>query len=323
MQKSYLRKKLKTTAKVKAAKARLIADVEGAGVARADVVIEAIFENLEAKQALFQSLEQTMKPDAVMASNTSAIPLEQIADGLENPTRLIGIHFFNPVAQMPLVEIVAGEQSDETALKRGQVFCGEIGKFPLPVKSAPGFLVNRVLGPYMVGATKLHIEDGTPLEVIDAAAKQFGMPMGPVELADTVGLDVGLSVAKMLTPDETTAIEKMQAYVDAGKLGKKSGEGLYQWKEGKPEKEEVNVDKTTLQSLGETLLQPLLDECQKVLAEGVVDNADLVDAGVIFGTGFAPFEGGPMNYIQNKQSVSLEAETTDNESADELSSEEK
>lgn len=300
-------KKLKSSAKVAAAKNRLIADVEGTGAAQADVVIEAIFENLQAKQDLFKALEPKLKPDAVMASNTSAIPLEQIAAELSDPARLIGIHFFNPVAQMPLVEVVIGADSDPVAVKRGQIFCNAIGKFPLPVKSAPGFLVNRALAPYMLAATKIHNTEGTPFAVLDAAAKQFGMPMGPVELADTVGLDVALSVAKNLLPDEVDGIAALQAKVDAKKLGKKNGEGFYVWKEGKPQKDSVTTDKATLAALGSRLIQPLLAECEAALAEAVVESADLLDAGIIFGTGFAPFRGGPLHYLKSQQTDSQTA----------------
>ena len=292
---TLFRKKLKTAGKISAAKSRLIADVEGSGIARADVIIEAIYENLEAKQQLFQTLEQSAKPDAVLASNTSAIPLEEIASGMKQPQRLIGLHFFNPVAMMPLVEIVRGKQSDNTDIKKGCIFAGKIGKFPLPVKSSPGFLVNRILGPYMLEALNLR-KEGFSIETIDAAAETFGMPMGPVELIDTVGLDVGISVAAELAPDNPAAIDDIKALVDAGKLGKKSGEGFYKWNNGKPEKAAADSS-APLATLGQRLIQPLLDECQQCLEEGIVESADLIDGGVIFGTGFAPFRGGPLHYL--------------------------
>lgn len=296
---ALFKKKLRSSAKVAAAKSRLMADVAGDGIQRADVIIEAIFENLEAKQELFTALEQQAKPDALLASNTSAIPLEDIAAGLQQPQRLIGLHFFNPVAKMPLVEVVRGNQSDSSDIKKGCMFSQRIGKFPLPVKSAPGFLVNRVLAPYMLEAVNL-LDEGHSMATIDAAAETFGMPMGPIELVDTVGLDVAVSVSKKLAPDNIKAIEPLQAMVDAGKLGKKSGEGFYLWKKDRPEKEKPS-DMVALDILGERLIKPLLEECRRCLAEDIVDSADLLDAGVIFGTGFAPFRGGPMHYLEESK----------------------
>ena len=296
---ALFKKKLRSSAKVAAAKSRLMADVAGDGIQRADVIIEAIFENLEAKQQLFTELEQQAKPDALLASNTSAIPLEDIAAGLQQPQRLIGLHFFNPVAKMPLVEVVRGNQSDSSDIKKGCMFSQRIGKFPLPVKSAPGFLVNRVLAPYMLEAVNL-LDEGHSMATIDAAAETFGMPMGPIELVDTVGLDVAVSVSKKLAPDNITAIEPLQAMVEAGKLGKKSGEGFYLWKKDRPEKGKPS-DMVALDILGERLIKPLLEECRRGLAEDIVDSADLLDAGVIFGTGFAPFRGGPMHYLEESK----------------------
>ncbi len=289
-------KRLKAPHKVKAAEARLIADPEGKGVCRAEVVIEAIFEDRAAKAALFQRLEPRMKPEAVLASNTSAIPLEELAAVLERPSRLIGLHFFNPVAQMPLVEVVHGAATDAREVARGCAFAARIGKLPLPVKSGPGFLVNRVLAPYLLEAMTVHLE-GVPMAVVDEAALAFGMPMGPIELADTVGLDVCLKVAETLAGERGARTrEKLGAMVAAGTLGKKSGEGLYRWKDGKPLKPRAEAAGHDLAALGQRLVQPLLDECRACLAEGVVGDAELLDAGVVFGTGFAPFRGGPMAY---------------------------
>ncbi|WP_297187604.1 3-hydroxyacyl-CoA dehydrogenase NAD-binding domain-containing protein [uncultured Porticoccus sp.] len=293
------KRKLRSTAQVSAANSRLIADVDGDGIARADVIIEAIFENLEAKQQLFKDLEEKARPDTVLATNTSAIPLHEIALGLQQPQRLIGLHFFNPVAKMPLVEVVRGEQSNPTDIQKGCLFSNRIGKFPLPVNSAPGFLVNRVLAPYMLEAINL-LEEGHSMATVDEAAKHFGMPMGPVELVDTVGLDVALSVVKKLAPDRQEAIAKLAALIDAGKLGKKSGEGFYRWKKGKPDIGKAS-DMVAMDILGDRLIKPLLAECQRCLDDGIVDSVDLLDAGVIFGTGFAPFLGGPMHYLEHQQ----------------------
>lgn len=286
-------KRYKTKPERDAAKARLIADPNGDGVARADIVIEAIVEKLEIKQKLFADLETKMKPGAVMATNTSSLQIEDIAKPLSDPGRLIGIHFFNPVAQMPLVEVVRGADSRADEVKKGCAFVTAIGKFPLITKSVPGFLVNRVLAPYMMAAMA-RLEKGEEKEKIDEAARSFGMPMGPIELADNVGLDVCAHVGKILRLDP--AGSRLERLVESGRLGKKSGEGFYVWKDGKPVKNERTFDKDELERLGRDLVEPLITEAQRALDEKVVENADLVDAGVIFGTGFAPFRGGPLHY---------------------------
>ncbi|NMG71479.1 crotonase [Azoarcus communis] len=278
---------------------RLIADPQGHGVARADVVIEAIFENLEAKRALFADIERRARPDAVLASNTSSLRLEDIATVLADPARLVGIHFFNPVAMMPLVEVVQGEASAEAALQRAAAFVRQLDKLPLPVRSAPGFLVNAVLGPYMLEALRC-VEEGIAPETVDAALVDFGMPMGPVELVDTVGLDIALAAGKALTQGAAVP-PRLQALVDAGKLGRKSGEGYYRWMDGKPQKGKA----TALAGLAERVLAPLLEATRRCVAAGVVADADLADAGVIFGTGFAPWTGGPMHFQQSSGKVRM------------------
>ncbi|NNK34160.1 MAG: 3-hydroxyacyl-CoA dehydrogenase, partial [Xanthomonadales bacterium] len=291
-------RRLKTPDRIAGARSRLVADVDGAGAARADVIIEAIFENLEAKQALFQDLEARVKPEAILATNTSAIPLKDIASVLERPQRLIGLHFFNPVAKMPLVEVVFDDSTTPDEIDRGCAFCNQINRFPLPVVSSPGFLVNRVLAQYMLKAFQIHRERGIAKEALDKAAERFGMPMGPVELADTVGLDVGLGVMGTLGGEEAAEEAKLlKELVDGGKLGKKSGEGFYEWKKGKPVKDAEAVEGVNLDSLGEELMQPYLDECRACLEDGIVADRDALDAGMIFGTGFAPFRGGPLFYL--------------------------
>ncbi len=288
-----LARKFRTKPERDAAKARLIADPKGEFVGRADVVIEAIIEKLEVKQALFKELEAKLKPGAVMATNTSSIMIEDIARGLADPGRLIGIHFFNPVAQMPLVEIVRGSGSRDEEIKKGATFVTQIDKFPLVARSVPGFLVNRVLAPYLTGAFQ-RLEKGEEKEKIDQAARTFGMPMGPIELADAVGLDVCLHVGKILKQGGEGS--KLEDMVKAGRLGKKSGEGFYKWVDGRAQKTEKAYDPADLKKLGRELIEPLLIECERCRDEKVVESADLVDAGVIFGTGFAPFRGGPLHF---------------------------
>ena len=300
--KALFKKKLRERHRVAGAVSRLIPDVEGKGISKADVIIEAIFENVEAKRELFASIEPRMKADAILATNTSAIPLADISCALKRPDRLIGIHFFNPVAKMPLIEVVYDEKTDAGQIARGAAFCGLIKRFPLPVKSAPGFLVNRVLSGYMANAMRMHMEQKIPIEVLDQAAKSFGMPMGPVELADTVGLDVCMNVVTMLGGESTDkAAALLKEKVDAGKLGKKSGQGFYRWEKGKAKKDSVDSAQYTLDEIAKTLLQPYFDACEAALADGIVEDADILDAGMIFGTGFAPFRGGPLHYLQQQE----------------------
>lgn len=287
-------KKFKTKAQRDAAKTRFIADPMGAGLGRADVVIEAIVENLEIKQRLLKDIEGKLKPGAVLATNTSSLKIEDIAAGLADPARLIGLHFFSPVAMMPLVEVVRGAASRETDVLKGAAFVVAIGKFPLVVKSAPGFLVNRILAPYMTAAMA-RVEAGEDKERIDAAARNFGMPMGPIELADSVGLDICANVGRILRLAGHEGETQLDRLVREGKLGKKSGEGFYVWKKDKPVKSKAVFDEAELAVYGEQLLMPLVAEAERCRDEGIVASADLIDAGVIFGTGFAPFRGGPLH----------------------------
>ncbi len=274
---------------------RLVPDCNGYGVEKADVVIEAIYENLEAKHEIYRDIEPRMKSDAVLATNTSSIPLEDLAIVLKQPDRLVGIHFFNPVALMPLVEIVKTSQSSEHMIAKAIAFTLHIGKLPLPVKSSPGFLVNRILMPYLVEAIFLYDEGATP-ESIDKAALDFGMPMGPVELADTVGLDICHSVAENLSKAYNIKVpDGLEKFVKAKNLGKKTGRGFYQYKNGKAVKNN-DADMGDQKTIQKRLLFRLLNEAAACLDEKIVEEVDLLDAGIIFGTGFAPFRGGPLNY---------------------------
>jgi 3-hydroxyacyl-CoA dehydrogenase/enoyl-CoA hydratase/3-hydroxybutyryl-CoA epimerase len=280
----------------------MIPDVGGAGAARADVIIEAIFENLEAKRALFARLEAAAKPGAVLASNTSSLKLADIAANFKDPSRLVGIHFFNPVPQMQLVEIVSAANTDAQATKKAAAFVRQIEKLPLPVKDSPGFLVNRVLGPYMQQAFRM-LDEGVKPETIDRAMEDFGMPMGPVELADTVGLDICLAAGKTLAKkgaggEEIEAPQVLLNKVALGHLGRKTGQGIYHYENGKAMKGQPDA---YTQDLVDALVEPYVEEAKAVVAEGVVADADLADAGLIFGTGFAPFRGGPLTYAAEKK----------------------
>jgi len=289
--------RLKDPRRVRDALDRLVPDVAGDGIARADVIIEAIFENLEAKQELFVGLEARAKPTALLATNTSSIPLEQIRTPLKDPQRLIGLHFFNPVSRMMLVEIVTASDTRQELVASAAAFTRQIDKLPLPVKSAPGFLVNRILAPYLMQAMKC-VDEGIAPEAVDEAALAFGMPMGPIELADSVGLDICLAVGKMLGGD-AQAPHRLSELIAAGHLGRKTGRGFYEWKNGKAQKGSPGAVPA---GLADRLVSPLLAEAESALEQRIVADADLVDAGAIFGTGFAPFTGGPIHYLTSRNS---------------------
>lgn len=297
---SLYKKKLKKRLLIIEALDRLVPDINGRGLIKADVVIEAIFEDAEVKSNLFKEIEPKIKKDCIIATNTSSIPLEELAPSLKDSTRLVGLHFFNPVAMMPLVEIVRGKSTSEETIHRMAQLTKSIRKLPLPVSSSPGFLVNRILMPYLMEAVVL-AEEGVPLKAIDQAATDFGMPMGPIELADTVGLDICLKVAENLSQNmEISVPERLRKLVDSKQLGKKTGKGFYTFKKGKPVKADLAKDYIPPTDLTDRLILRLINEAVACLRDGVVDSTDMVDAGIIFGTGFAPFRGGPMCYADNR-----------------------
>jgi 3-hydroxyacyl-CoA dehydrogenase/enoyl-CoA hydratase/3-hydroxybutyryl-CoA epimerase len=280
---------------------RLIPDLNGEGVHSADLVIEAVPETLDLKRKVYAATEPKMKPGAILATNTSSIPLQELREGLQRPDHLVGVHFFNPVSRMQLVEVVSHVQVAPDVLARARAFLGRIDRLPAPVKSAPGFLVNRALTPYMLEAMVM-MSEGVKRETIDAAAVQFGMPMGPIELADTVGLDICLHVAETLKagldrpmPDVSHVLRDK---VQAGQLGRKTGKGFYEWKKGEAVKAH-DAPKPTPE-MTDRLILPMLDVCVACLREGVVADADTVDGAMIFATGFAPFRGGPMHYARTR-----------------------
>lgn len=291
-------KRIRDDAKRSETRARLTADVEGNGIAQADLVIEAIFEDLDAKQSLYRDLQARMKPGALLATNTSSIRLEDLRTVLDDPQRFIGLHFFNPVAQLPLVEVIRCDDTQQTALDTGFGFVKAISKLPLECASAPGFVVNRILAPYTNEAMLLAGE-GISLADIDEAAVRFGMPMGPIELVDSVGIDVALHVAKVLGAAFNRPIPpQLQSMVDAGHTGRKSGQGFYRWVDGKAVKPDRAGDVPA--DITDRLILPMINEAVACLAEGVISDGELLDAGVIFGTGFAPFRGGPLQYARSQ-----------------------
>ena len=291
-------KKVKDDAKRPDVAARLKSDLLGEGVGRADLVIEAIIEDTDAKRGLYTQVEPRLKADALLATNTSSIPIDGLAQGLARPAQFAGLHYFNPVALMPLVEIVRHPGMDEATQQRLAAFCKAIDKLPVPVAGTPGFLVNRLLFPYMLEAATAYAE-GIPGPAIDRAAVRFGMPMGPIELIDTVGLDVASGVGRELAPYLGLQIPATLATPpEMGRRGKKDGQGLYAWEDGKAKKPELPKDYKAPDDLEDRLVLPLINEAVAALHDGVVADADLLDAGVIFGTGFAPFRGGPIQYVR-------------------------
>ena len=282
---------------------RLMPDMQAEGVRNADLIIEAVPEKLELKQKVYAGLEPKMKPGAILATNTSSIPLQDLRTTLQKPERLLGLHFFNPVSRLQLVEVVSHDGTDAQLLKEALAFVGAIDRLPLPVKSSPGFLVNRALTPYMLEAMVM-LDEKVDKTVIDAAAKKFGMPMGPIELADQVGLDICLDVGDMLRSKFGDMLPPTPAWlrekVAKGELGRKTGQGFYTWRDGKADKGEGRNTSRVTPEMIDRLVLPMSNVCVACLREGIVDDPDLVDGAMIFGTGYAPFRGGPLNYARTR-----------------------
>ena len=288
---------------------RLMPDLNGDGVRNADLIIEAVPENLGLKQKVYAGLEPVMKQGAILATNTSSIPLQDLRTTLKHPERLLGLHFFNPVSRLQLVEVVSHDAVDPQALATALKFVGAIDRLPLPVKSSPGFLVNRALTPYMLEAMVM-LDEKVDKAVIDAAAEKFGMPMGPIELADQVGLDICLAVGDMLRSKFGEAAlppapDWLRDKVKKGELGRKTGKGFYEWKDGHAVKIPSPAQPTD--EMIDRLVLPMSNVCVACLREDIVENADVVDGAMIFGTGYAPFRGGPLNYARTRGTANVVA----------------
>lgn len=297
---SLFERRLKTPEKVESALSRLRADISGDGLANADLMIEAVAEDLQIKRLVFADAESRMKPNAIMATNTSAIPLEDIATALVSPERLIGMHFFNPVPVLPLVEIVHSNAGDTGFVDRAMYVCGAMKKLPVRCQSAPGFLVNRALLPYMFKAVEAMLGGADP-DKIDQALLSFGMPMGPIELCDHVGIDVCFG-AGQVTGMSPVVAARFTAMIEAGQMGRKSGSGFYEWDGKKAVRKRGSYDRAELDAIAADMLGPLVEECRAAVDEGVVDSADIADAACIFGIGFPAFRGGPLFWDESRVS---------------------
>ena len=277
-------------------------------------MIEAVPERREIKQKVYAGIEALLKHNAILATNTSSIPLEELRSTLKAPERLVGLHFFNPVSRMQLVEVVSHTGASPDVLAAARSFVGQIDRLPLPVKSAPGFLVNRALMPYILEAMLL-LDEKVSRDTIDGAAKRFGMPMGPIELADQIGLDICLAVADMLSAKLDRPMpavpDWLRRKVDAGELGLKTGKGIYEWKDGKTVK--ARAESAPSIDLVDRLILPMVNVCVACLREGIVEDPDIVDGAMVFATGFAPFRGGPLQYARSRgieNVISIQRELT-------------
>lgn len=300
--KTLFERRLKNPEKVAKALANLVADPNGEGLATADLLVEAVAEVPEVKKTVFAAAEKVMKAGSIMATNTSAIPLEEIAAALEDPSRLIGMHFFNPVPVLPLVEVIYTAASNPDYVNRAMFVAGTLKKQPIRCKSAPGFLVNRALLPYIFKAIDAVIDGANP-DLLDAALVRFGMPMGPIELADQVGLDVCHDAGVVLGISDQSRL-RLKTMIDAGTIGRKSGSGFYLWDDKKAIRPRADYDGSEMDAIARDLLAPLVQQCQDAVAEGVVDSADMADAACLFGVGFPAHTGGPLFWHDFEQSLS-------------------
>lgn len=278
---------------------RLMPDPQGYGLERADLVIEAASEQKELKEKIYQGLKGKLKKGAILATNTSSLSVDELAGFAPDKESFAGLHFFNPVSQIDLVEVISGTATSKKTAQRLAAFCGSTGKLPALIADYPGFVVNRALVPYMLEAMVL-MDEGVDKRVIDTAAIQFGMPMGPVALADQVGLDVGLHVAESLSESLDTPMppisDDLRRRVDSGKLGKKTGAGFYDWSEGTP-RPDADLEQAPA-DLTDRLILPMLNACVEILREGIAHGEDQIDGALIFATGWAPFRGGPIHYAR-------------------------
>jgi 3-hydroxyacyl-CoA dehydrogenase/enoyl-CoA hydratase/3-hydroxybutyryl-CoA epimerase len=285
--------------------ARVHPTTDYAGFGDCDLVIEAVLEKIEVKRGLFQELTPLLRNDCVIASNTSAIPIDELAEASGRPKRFVGIHFFNPVHKMPLVEIVRGTKTTPEIVAAAVEFAKQLKKIPIVVNGAPGFLVNRLLMPYLNEAGVL-LGEGVGVEAIDRAMLDFGMPMGPLRLIDEVGIDVAYDVARELAEafqDRMSVAPALRRVHEQGLKGRKGGKGFYVYQGRKTRLNRdlgLSVTRTPgAAAIQSRLLSVMIAEAKRCLSEDVVGSEEDIDTGMIFGTGFPPFRGGLVKYARD------------------------
>ena len=290
------------------------------GISDTTLIVEAIVEDMKVKKEVFKKLEVVVSEETVLASNTSSLSIDEISSAVDHPERVVGMHFFNPAEKMPLVELIRGEKTSDKTVIYGAALSSKLGKYPVVVEDVRGFLVNRLLSPYLVEAAHL-LAEGVPAKIIDKVAVKFGMPMGPLRLLDEVGLDVASKVNQIMVDaygDRMEGPRFAEQLVSLGRYGKKSGQGFY-LHEGKkatlepmlttlldlpPRKEESQIDSEEIKL---RLMLPMVNEAVRSLDEGVAgvpgkDAAGQIDLATVMGTGFAPFRGGVL-YFANSLGV--------------------
>ena len=290
--------------------ARILPGFDLTGVKRTDFALEAVVENLDVKRRVFAELEVRMRPDAILATNTSSLSVSDLAAGLARPERFCAFHFFNPVHRMPLVEVVRGKRTSDATIVTAVALARRMGKTPVVVRDSPGFVVNRILMPYLREAMHL-LEDGYPLHEVDAAMREFGMPMGPFEVLDEVGLDVANHAAGVLSrafPDRMTMSPILEKLIAAGRLGRKSGLGFYRHR-GRERKEAPGLRRflglrrarrpLSREGLAERMVLAMINEAARCVEEEIVADAGMLDLAMVFGAGFPPFRGGPLRYADS------------------------
>ena len=312
------RKRRSSASERDAQMARILPSLDLTGLKRVDFAMEAVVEDFEVKRRVFAELEVRMSAEAILATNTSSLSVGALAEGCQHPERFVGFHFFNPVHRMPLIEVVRGPATSDSALATAVALARRLGKTPVVVADAPGFVVNRILMPYLREAMHL-MEDGYPLVDIDASMRRFGMPMGPFEVLDEVGLDVALKVAGVLTkafPDRMTPSAALEKLVAAKRLGKKSGLGFYRHRGGKRSSDPAlrsilgheRVRKAqNIDVLSERMVLAMINEAARCLEERVVSDAGMLDLAMIFGTGFPPYRGGLLRHADHLGLAHVEA----------------
>ncbi|HEY5811196.1 MAG TPA: 3-hydroxyacyl-CoA dehydrogenase NAD-binding domain-containing protein, partial [Terrimicrobiaceae bacterium] len=298
---------LLTASETRAGMDRIVPTEASVPMGSVDLVVEAVSEKLEIKKAIFADLEPRVHPETILATNTSALSITEISHGLRNPARVVGLHFFNPVHRMKLVEIVRSKHASDEAIDTAVAFVKRIGKLPVVVADQPGFLVNRILLPYLLEAGHLFAA-GVAVESIDESMLEFGMPMGPLRLLDEVGLDVAEDVGRTLCaafPDRMQIPKIFSRFLDAGLKGKKSGKGFYLYRKGRVVgtngfalglRGEHDKEGLSREQLRERMVLLMINEAARCLDERIVEDPKDVDFAMIMGTGFAPFRGGPLRY---------------------------